>query len=607
MSSTDDSRDEKAAGAAEPVAASGAGGVIEQPTEAPPSQDDSLPSSRQYDKIRPIGVAAVASGELMPAEEAEAERGAADLEALARAPSGPRHSIFSERMKKFIVFMTAWGGFFSPLSANIYFPALNTLAADFKVSNSLINLTLTSYMIFQGLSPTIFGDLADMAGRRPAYFIGFTIYMGANIGLALVDNYAGLLILRCMQSTGSSGTIALGNGVVADIATSAERGIYMGLATSGAMIGPALGPVLGGILAEFLGWRSIFWFLTIMTGVYLIPFLISFPETGRNVVGNGSIPPQGWNMSLLNHLENRRINNSDELSRTVSRQELKLAQAALTNKRKLRVPNPLKTVHIMLEKDVGLILLYNGLIYTAFYDVTASLPSQFAAIYGFNDLQIGLSFIPFGVSCCISTIVCGKLMDWNYKRVAKQAGITVDRKRGDDMKSFPLEKARIQVAFPLLYFGIAAILCYGWVLEQNAPLVAPLIVQFFIGLCLTGAFQVMSVMLVDLYPTSPATATAANNLVRCLLGAAGTAVIIQMIDTMGRGWCFTFIAAVIFFSSPILWVEMKWGSTWREARRVRIQKQKEEKEEEKQAQLAEAEAQGRDSMPSRGAKTEKTN
>lgn len=88
----------------------------------------------------------------------------------------------------------------------------------------------------------------------------------------------------------------------------------------------------------------------------------------------------------------------------------------------------------------------------------------------------------------------------------------------------------------------------------------------------------MSIMLVDLYPTSPATATAANNLVRCLMGAAGTAVIIQMIEGMGRGWCFTFIAAVVFFASPILWVEMKWGPKWREARRVRISRQKEEKE-----------------------------
>jgi MFS family permease len=124
--------------------------------------------------------------------------------------------------------MVACTSFFSPLSANIYFPSLPSLAKDLKVSNSLINLSLTSYMIFQGLPPTVFGDLADMTGRRPTLIIGFIIYIGANIGLALQDNYAALLVLRCLQSTGSSGTVALGNGIVADIASSGERGKFYG-------------------------------------------------------------------------------------------------------------------------------------------------------------------------------------------------------------------------------------------------------------------------------------------------------------------------------------------------------------------------------------------
>ena len=152
-----------------------------------------------------------------------------DLEALHRAPSGPVYSVFGERQRQFIVVMVACGGFFSPLSANIYFPALNSLASDLKVSNELINLSLTSYMIFQGLAPTIFGDLADMTGRRPTYILGFIIYIGANVGLALQNNYAALLVLRCLQSSGSSGTVALGNGVVADIASSGERGKFMGM------------------------------------------------------------------------------------------------------------------------------------------------------------------------------------------------------------------------------------------------------------------------------------------------------------------------------------------------------------------------------------------
>ena len=145
----------------------------------------------------------------------------------------------------------------------------------------------------------------------------------------------------------------------------------------------------------------------------------------------------------------------------------------------------------------------------------------------------------------------------------------VDIKRGDDMRHFPIEKARIQVFVPFLYVGIACILCWGWVLEQNVPLAAPLVLSFIIGVTMTGSFNVLNTLLIDLYPMSPATATAANNLVRCLMGAAGTAVIIQMIEGMGRGWCFTFVAAVVFFTSPLLFVIIKWGPKWREERRVR--------------------------------------
>ena len=82
-------------------------------------------------------------------------------------------------------------------------------------------------------------------------------------------------------------------------------------------------------------------------------------------------------------------------------------------------------------------------------------------------------------------------MDMNYERVAKNSGFRIDIRSGDDMRSFPLERARIQVFIVPLYFGIAAVLCWGWTLEQNAPLAAPLVLSFIIGLCLTGSFNVV--------------------------------------------------------------------------------------------------------------------
>lgn len=479
------------------------------------------------------------------------------------------YSVFGVHQKRYIVFMAAFASLFSSLSANTYLPALNTLEQKLHVTRELIALTITSYMVFQGLAPTLYGDLADMTGRRPAYIVGFSIYIAANLGLALQKNYAALFILRCLQSTGSSGTIALGNGVVADVSAMTERGTYMGFVVSGTMVGPAIGPVLGGLLSEFLGWRSIFWFLVILAVAYLVPFLVTFPETARHIVGNGSLPPQSWNMSLYNYLQSRKASRDLERDgRDVEQLELTDAQRA---QRRLQWPNPLRTISIAMEKDVAIILMYSALVYTAWYDVTTSLPSLFRDIYSFDDLQLGLSFIPYGVGCVVASILGGKFMDLNYKRVAETMGFTLDRRRSNDLKDFPIEKARLQVVWPLLFCGIGALLCYGWVLQFEVHLAAPLILHFVIGLCLAGAYNILCVLLVDLYPQNPATATAVNNLVRCLFAAAGTGLIIRMIDGMGRGWCFTFIAMVLVVTSPVLWVEQRWGAGWREARRVRAQ------------------------------------
>jgi multidrug resistance protein len=516
--------------------------------------------------------------DLQERQTGEGQDGERDLEALQPVTTGPVYSAFSTWKKRYIIVMVTWAAFISPTSANIYFPALNPLQEALGVSTTLINLTLTSYMIFQGLAPTIFGDLADMAGRRPAYILAFTVYLGANIGLALQDTYAALFVLRCLQSSGSSGAIALGYGVVADLSTSAERGKYMGIVGAGTMLGPALGPVIGGILAQFLGWRSIFWFLVIVAGCFLVPFALTVPETGRNVVGNGSIPPQGWNMTFVEWRRLRKEEkSSDGLSRTATAEGRRLVQAQLARGRKLRWPNPLKTVHIIMEKDMAVVLFYNALIYTAFYDIMASIPQLFQEIYRFNDLQIGLCYIPFGCGCAVASFVNGRMLDRNYKKVAKEVGFTIDRMYGDDLRHFPIERARLEIIWPMLSFGLACVLCYGWVLEKNVHLAAPLILQFFIGLCVNGAFNILSTLVVDLYPQSPSTATAANNLVRCFIGAAGTGVINIMIDAMGRGWCFTLIALVYVVAMPLLWVELRWGPGWREERRVRMDVQGEEK------------------------------
>lgn len=61
--------------------------------------------------------------------------------------AGRAYSIFSHRAKTIIVITASISTFFSPLTANIYFPALNTISDDLNVSNTLVNLTVTTYMV----------------------------------------------------------------------------------------------------------------------------------------------------------------------------------------------------------------------------------------------------------------------------------------------------------------------------------------------------------------------------------------------------------------------------------------------------------------------------
>lgn len=473
-----------------------------------------------------------------------------DVEPAARIYSGPAYSAFSRGTKIYITVMVTISSIISPMTANVYYPILTEVARDLGVTISLINLTITTYMVLQGLAPTIFGDFGDMAGRRPAFIVAFTIYLFANIGLALQRNYAALMVLRCLQSAGSSGTLALAYAVMADIASSDERGRYMGFVNAGINFGPTIGPVLGGVLSEFFDWPSIFWFLAVFVSVWLVPWVLSVPETCRAVVGNGSVPPPKWNMTLIDFIRRRGVHRRPDSAPKI----------------KMRMPNPLRTLHIVFRKEEGLILCISAIIYVNFILVSATLGTQLKEIYGFDELEAGLCYLPYGIGCCLASLATGYIVDWNYRRVARSRGLPVRRKRGDHLGKFPIEHARIQLIYPSLLVGAAALVGWGWSLQAEANVAVPLVLTFFVGMLVPTSFSVLNTLIVDLNPDAPATAAAANNLTRCSFGAVATAVIDSILDAMGRGWCFTFLALLMLASFAGLWVLEKRGPQWRAER-----------------------------------------
>ena len=122
-----------------------------------------------------------------------------------RPSDPPPYSIFTRSEKRWIVFLVAYAGLFSPLSSFIYYPALFNIAEDLVITLTMANLSITTYMLVSGIAPSLLGDMADTIGRRPLFLFAILTYTIANVGLAVQRSYPALLVLRMVQSAGSSG------------------------------------------------------------------------------------------------------------------------------------------------------------------------------------------------------------------------------------------------------------------------------------------------------------------------------------------------------------------------------------------------------------------
>lgn len=366
-------------------------------------------------------------------------------------------------------------------------------------------------------------------------------------------DYAALLVLRCIQSAGSSGTTVISSAVVSDLATRQERGSYIGLAALGSSLGPALGPIIGGLLDHFLGWRAIFWFLAIYAGVMFSIYLLFIPETCRNIVGNGSIPPQYWNKPAIQYVKDKRKKNEN---RDAAKREM------ISKKQR---PNLLSSIPILYQKESFLILIFGAFLYSGYIMILTGLPQQLSSTYNYNSIQVGLCYIPIGVGPIIIRPIVGRIMDANFRRYTRKSGVaTIDNNVQQDIDNLPIERIRLEISLAFVYVSSIAILPYGWVMGlQKPPLPAVLVMLFIMGLCTSASVQPLTALIIDINPKSPAAAGAAFNLVRCLLAAGGAAIVNPLLNSIGRGWTGTLVALSWILLSVCWWTVIILGPKWR--------------------------------------------
>ncbi|KAJ4383124.1 hypothetical protein N0V85_008489 [Neurospora sp. IMI 360204] len=514
-------------------------------------------------------------------EKASATATVTEIEDInhSRPPEPPYH-VFTKKEKWLVTAIIAVAGLFSPLSSNIYFPALGAIANAIHTDIALVSLTVTIYMAVQAFAPSFWGPLSDTCGRRVTFIGTFVVFLIANIGLAFSKNFAMLMVFRAIQAAGSAATISVGGGVLGDITTAKERGGYMAGFSAVRMFGLSMGPVIGGIITEYLGFHAIFWFLFILGTITLAAILLFLPETLRRIAGNGTVPLKGIHRPFFD----RQLRQCywKERDATTAEDDITAPPPKLT------CSTFVASFRFMAEKDVIVTLFFGAIVYTVWSMVTSSTTALFQPRFGLGNLQTGLIFIPNGVGCICGSLLSGKIMNRDYKIVETSyrashhlsGSVEINRKQ---LADFPISRARLRSS---LYFVIPFIICvagYGFAITsprlgtEKKGMAIPLVLQFFIAFTHMGLFNSNSTLMVDLYPGASASASAVNNLVRCLVGAVGVALVQFIINAIGAGLTFLIFAIVTAAFMPLLWLEWRFGERWRRERMERLERQKAEK------------------------------
>ncbi len=239
---------------------------------------------------------------------------------------------------------------------------------------------------------------------------------------------------------------------------------------------------------------------------------------------------------------------------------------------RIPVPNIFAAIRIIFEKDVGLLMFFMSLFVMANFAMLIPLQDVIRRRYHFNDLQVGLCYIPFAMGSVIGAIIVGKLLNWNYARVARSIGVSPDRKRGEALREFPIEKARLDLMWPWTILAFITTAVWGWTVDSGVNLAAPLVILFLAGMGISGPVSILTTLLVDLYPMNPGRVSSSFNLTRAGISAIGTAVIQYIIDAWGYGYTYLFLSFVVLAASPSIYVVRRWGPKWREERYLRFER-----------------------------------
>ncbi|KAF7337667.1 Siderophore transporter, RhtX/FptX family [Mycena sanguinolenta] len=176
-----------------------------------------------------------------------------------------------------------------------------------------------------------------------------------------------------------------------------------------------------------------------------------------------------------------------------------------------------------------------GVTYTIWSNQVIAISTLYASVYHLSEANIGLAYLSSGVGSLIGSVVVGKILDHDYEVQLRADYPGIETKGNEHYRVVSVEKARLRSLWYHTPLFLAGILIFGWTVSTRIHIAVSVIAMFAVGWSDSCIYAIYSTFMIDLFENQVSTSSASSNMVRCLLGAIGTATIEPMIQATDAG------------------------------------------------------------------------
>jgi EmrB/QacA subfamily drug resistance transporter len=168
------------------------------------------------------------------------------------------------------------------LDGTVLVTAIPSIAKDFDVAPTDVNITMTAYLMTVAMGIPISGWLAERLGARNVFCVAIATFTAASLLCALSQDLTVLTLSRILQGVGGAMMVPVGTLVVLrgtpkqDLLRATAYLVWPGL------LAPVLAPVIGGALTSYLSWQWIFLInIPLGLGAFLVALRLVPPGAGN--------------------------------------------------------------------------------------------------------------------------------------------------------------------------------------------------------------------------------------------------------------------------------------------------------------------------------------